>query len=147
MKILYFYPENPLHKTQGNNARALALLEYFKDRKIEVDFVGVATTVFTSEEIDNLKNEKLISNGYLLPIFIRKKNKLKYFFYQSLPNKITRKIGLFDRTRIGHYDAFNAILKANEYDVVLISYVYWSKLVKNGLNLKNAKLMIDTHDF
>ncbi|WJS95672.1 glycosyltransferase [Flavobacterium johnsoniae] len=147
MKILYFYPENPLHKTQGNNARALALLEYFKTRNIETDFVGVATNIFTEKEIDKLKEEKLISNGYLLPIFIRKKNKLKYFFYQSLPNRITRKIGLFDRTRIGHFEAFNNVLKENEYDVVLISYVYWSRLIKKSPNLKNSRLIIDTHDF
>ncbi|PBJ12815.1 glycosyltransferase [Flavobacterium sp. ACN6] len=147
MKILYFYPENPLHKTQGNNARALALLEYFKNRNITVDFVGVATTEFTANEINKLKEEKLISNGYLLPIFIRKKNKMKYFFYQSLPNKFGRKIGLFDRTRIGHTEAFNSILKENEYDVILVSYVYWAKLTRNSPNIKNAKLMIDTHDF
>ncbi|KAF2515520.1 glycosyltransferase [Flavobacterium zhairuonense] len=147
MKVLYFYPENPLLKTQGNNARALALLEYFKNKNIEVDFVGVATEIFTEKEINKLKEEKLISNGHLLPIFIRKKNKLKYFFYKSLPNKITRNISLFDRTRIGHYEAFNAVLKANDYDIVLISYIYWSKLVKNSPNIKNAKLMIDTHDF
>ena len=151
MKILYFYPENPLHKTQGNNARSLALLEYFKNRNIEVDFVGVATTVFSTNEIDKLKEEKLISNGYLLPIFIRKKNKIKYFFRFSLPNKIGsrlgNRIGLFDRTRLGHVDAFNAILKAQEYDVILISYVYWAKLIKNSEHLKNSKLIIDTHDF
>jgi glycosyltransferase involved in cell wall biosynthesis len=147
MRVLYFYPENPLLKTQGNNARALALLDYFKNRNIEVDFVGVTTELFTEKEINRLKEEKLISNGYLLPIFIRKKNKLKYFFYQSLPNRITRNISLFDRTRIGHYEAFSAVLKANEYDIVLISYIYWSKLVKNNPNTKNAKLIIDTHDF
>jgi len=147
MKILYFYPENPLHKTQGNNARALALLEYFRNRNAAVDFVGVATNTFTINEIDKLKEEKLISNGHLLPVFIRKKNQMRYFFCYSLPNKIGRKIGLFDRTRLGHVEAFNSILKENQYDVILISYVYWAKLVKNSPNIKNAKLMIDTHDF
>lgn len=147
MKVLYFYPENPLLKTQGNNARALSLLEYFKNRNAEVDLVGVTTEIYTEKEISRLKEEKLIVDGYLLPIFIRKKNKLKYFFYQSLPNRISRNISLFDRTRIGHSEAFNAILKANKYDIVLISYVYWSKLVKNNPNIKNAKLIIDTHDF
>lgn len=147
MKILYFYPENPLHKTQGNNARALALLEYFKNRNAAVDFVGVATNVFTTKEIELLEEQKLISKGYLLPIFIRKKNQIRYFFCFSLPNKIGRKIGLYDRTRLGHVEAFNAILKENQYDVILISYIYWAKLIKNSVNLKNAKLMIDTHDF
>ena len=31
MKILFFYPENPLSKTQGNNVRAHNLLKYFKE--------------------------------------------------------------------------------------------------------------------
>ncbi|SFC52177.1 glycosyltransferase [Flavobacterium phragmitis] len=147
MRILYFYPENPLHKTKGNNARALALLEYFKNRNIEVDFVGVETDIFGANEIKALKEEKLISDGYFLPIFIRKKNKLKYFFYYSLPNKIKGKIGLFDNIRSGHLNAFNKVLKANNYDIILISYLYWSKLVVNNPNVKKAKLMIDTHDF
>ncbi|WP_348798189.1 glycosyltransferase [Flavobacterium adhaerens] len=151
MKILYFYPENPLLKTQGNNARALSLLEYFKNKKIDVDFVGLDTDEFTSKEIEQLEKEKLVTKGYLLPRFIRKKNKLKYFFYFSLPNKIGAKIGtkigLFDRTRLGHIDFFTTILKNNEYDIVLISYIYWAKLIKNKKDLKNAKLMIDTHDF
>ncbi|MXO07343.1 glycosyltransferase [Flavobacterium sp. HBTb2-11-1] len=147
MRVLYFYPENPLLKTQGNNARALALLEYFKNRNTEVDLVGVTTDVYTEKELNKLKEEELISKGYLLPIFIRKKNKLKYFFYQSLPNRISRNISLFDRTRIGHYETFTSILKANQYDIIVISYVYWSKLVKNRPDIKNTKLIIDTHDF
>ncbi|MEN2486561.1 glycosyltransferase [Flavobacterium sp. B11] len=147
MRILYFYPENPLHKAKGNNARALSLLEYFKSRNITVDFVGVETDLFTTNEINKLKEEKLISNGYFLPVFIRKKNKLKYFFQYSLPNKIKGKIGLFDNIRSGHIPAFNEALKENEYDVILISYLYWSKLIKNNPYLKKAKLIIDTHDF
>ncbi len=147
MRILYFYPENPLYKTKGNNARALSMLEYFKARDIEVDFAGVETDLFGANEIDKLKEEKLISKGYFLPIFIRKKNKLKYFFHYSLPNKIKGKISLFDNVRSGHKKAFNAALKENDYDVILISYLYWSNLIKNNPYLKKAKLMIDTHDF
>lgn len=49
MRILYFYPENPLSLNQGNNARANALLEYFKNRSIEVDFVGVESKEFSMD--------------------------------------------------------------------------------------------------
>lgn len=147
MKILYFYPENPLNKTQGNNVRALALLEYFRTRNIAVDFVSIESNDFTENELNKIKSEKLAHNAYLLPKFIRKKNQIRYFFYYSLPNNLKLKIGLFDRTRLKHIESFNSILKANEYDVIIISYIYWSKLVRKSPNLKNAKLMIDTHDF
>lgn len=147
MKILYFYPENPLHKSQGNNARALELLHYFKDRKIEIDFVGVASRSFSENEITKLKEEKLISNGYLLPQFKRSKNQLKYFLNYSLPDKLGKRIGELDRTRLGHLEAFDAILKENEYDHIIISYAYWGKLIEDNENVKNANLIIDTHDF
>ena len=99
MKVLYLYPENPLQKSQGNNARALALLNYFKSRSIAVDFVGVATekNTFTTDDINVLKEEKLISNGYLLPYFKRKQNRMKYFWTFSLPNKFKKRIRMFDR--------------------------------------------------
>ena len=66
MKILYFYPENPLLLNQGNHVRAISLLNYFKDRKIEIDFVSEQSENFSQTDIDILKNRKLISNGYLL---------------------------------------------------------------------------------
>lgn len=147
MKILYFYPENPLKKTQGNNARALSLLEYFKNRSIEIDFVGIESKEFTNSDILELSASKLISKGYLLPQYKRSKNKLDYFVNYSLPNKLGKIIGLFDRSRSIHISAFDAILKENTYDYILISYAYWSKLVENNKNIKNAKLIIDTHDF
>ncbi|KAF2336554.1 glycosyltransferase [Flavobacterium daemonense] len=147
MKVLYFYPENPLNKTQGNNARALKLLEYFRDRNVTVDFVSIPTPTYNEDEINKLKEQNLISKGFLLPMFIRKKNQIRYLFFYSLPSSLKLKIGLYDRTRLNHVKAFNAILKANEYDIILISYIYWSKLVKNSPNIKNTKLMIDTHDF
>lgn len=147
MKVLYFYPENPLLKNQGNNARALSLLNYFKNRSILVDFVGVAEDKFTKEDIKDIEKSGLIQKGYLLKGFKRSKHQLKYFFCFSLPNKIFRKIKEFDRTRFGQKENFESILKQNEYDYIIISYVYWANLVKNRSLCKNAKLLIDTHDF
>ena len=61
MKILYFYPENPLLLTQGNNARANKLLEYFKTRNIEVDFVGEETREFTIQDSNELVKTNLVN--------------------------------------------------------------------------------------
>lgn len=148
MRILYFYPENPLLKNQGNNARALALLEYFKFKGIEVDFVGVHADNFQNKEIDNLKNNKYIKEGYLLKSLSRKKNQLRYFFLYSLPRKIVRKIKEFDRRRFGQEKLFEEIVMKKEYDFILISYAYWTNLIEKIENTKpRAKLIIDTHDF
>lgn len=148
MKILFFYPENPLLLSQGNHARALALLHYFKDRNIEVDFV--------SEEFDDPKTlicnqkmceEKLISNQYFIRKFIKKKHPLGYFFTCSLPNKLFGRAKQFNRVRMGQQDDFNNILKNNSYDYIIISYACWAPLIQNNPYLKNAKLIVDTHDF
>lgn len=147
MKILYFYPENPLLSNQGNHVRAISILNYFKDRKIEVDFVSEQSDNFSHKEIEILKSENLISAGFLLKKYKRKNNKIQYFFKYSLPNKFLNQIKLFNRIRFGHQKAFNTILKENSYDFIIISYACWAELIKNNTNLKNAKTVIDTHDF
>lgn len=147
MRVLYFYPENPLLLTQGSNTRANALLHYFKSRSIEVDFVGVESDSFSADSIKELESSNLIQKGYLLKEFKRKKNKIKYFFCYSLPNLIFGRIKHFNRIRFTHQSQFNNILKSREYDYIIISYAYWSGLVINNQYVKNAKLCIDTHDF
>lgn len=146
MRILYFYPENPLLKNQGNNARALALLNYFKERKAEVDFVGAHANEFNEEDIIKLQSQGLINEGFLLRSLSRKKNQLRYFFQDSLPRKIKKQNKDFNRTRFGQDTLFRQIVESKQYDCILISYAYWAHLVSN-LPKNNATLVIDTHDF
>lgn len=147
MRILYFYPENPLLLNQGNNSRANALLHYFRSRSIKVDFVGVESNVFSYDSIKELESNNLIDKGYLLKEFIREKNKIKYFFWHSLPNLIFGRVKHFNRIRFFHQSYFNHILKSNRYDYIIISYAYWAGLVIDNPYIQNAKLCIDTHDF
>jgi len=147
MNILYFYPENPLLLNQGNNARANALLKYFETRSIKVDFVGVESKEFSFNNIKELESVNLINKGYLLKQFKRSKNQIKYFFGYSLLNFVLRRAKYLNRTRFGHQAEFNAILKSNEYDYIIISYAYWAGLVIDNPYVKKAKLCIDTHDF
>ncbi len=147
MKILYFYPENPLVQNQGNNARALALLNYFKEKKIQVDLVGSGSDKFTASEIQELRNEKLIKNGFLMPAFKASKQPITYFFKYKLPNIILQKPKRFYNVKPGVQAKFNEVLKANTYDVILISYACWASLVIDNPYTKKAKLVIDTHDF
>ena len=148
MKILYFYPENPLLLSQGNHARALALLHYFQDRNIEVDFVSEnfndKNTLLKNEQ---LISEKLVANHFFIRKFEKKKTKLKYFFRYSLLNKIFRKLKRFNNVMPGQQNDFNEILKKNSYDFIVISYASWASLIYKNKHLKNAKLVVDTHDF
>lgn len=145
MRILYFYPENPLLLSQGNHTRALALLHYFKHRNIEVDFVSEKEDI----QLDSKKNsdEQLIKNHYYIRKSERKKHPLNYFFMFSLPNKIFRRVKQYNRVKIGQQHDFNNILKNNSYDYIIISYACWAPLIKNNCYTKNAKLVVDTHDF
>ncbi|URM35162.1 glycosyltransferase [Flavobacterium anhuiense] len=147
MKILYFYPENPLSFSQGNNSRALSLLNYFKDRSIHLDFVGEQSNDFTEDSIQELKKENLIRNGYLLKKEKKSSSIIRYYLDYSFPKKINSRFKDFDRTKFGYGNQFLKIINAGDYDVVIISYVYWSSLLNIGLKVEKTKWIVDTHDF
>ncbi len=147
MKILYFYPENPTTSNQGNNARAFALLQYFKNRNHKIDYIGIASKSFSEVDLEAIKNANLIENGFLLKRDKRISKTFSYLFTYAIPNKLKGRIRDFDRTRFGHKNQFSKILKDNQYDYIIISYAYWAELIRENKHLKEAKLIIDTHDF
>ena len=147
MKILYFYPENPAASIQGNNARAFALLQYFKSKNHKIDYVGIASKSFSEVDLESIKKADLIENGFLLREDKPISKTLSYLFTYAIPNKLKGRIRDFDRTRFGHKEQFSKILKDNQYDYIIISYAYWAELIRENKYLKNAKLIIDTHDF
>lgn len=147
MRILYFYPENPLSFSQGNNSRALSLLHYFKNRNIEIDFVGEASKEFGEDTINELKTDDLIRKGYLLKKEKKSSNIIKYYLNYSFPKKFNSKLKDFDRTKFGYKEQFSKILKENEYDIIIISYVYWSPLLDGVTKGYQTKWIVDTHDF
>lgn len=147
MKVLYFYPENPGFLNQGNNARAFALLQYFKTKGYKIDYVGIASKSFSYVDLEPLKTADLIENGFLLRRDKRISKTLAYLFTYAIPNKLKGRIRNFDRTRFGHKEQFLKILKDNQYDYIIISYAYWAELIRDNKYLKNAKLILDTHDF
>ena len=88
MKILYFYPENPAASIQGNNARAFALLQYFKSKNHKIDYVGIASKSFSEVDLEAIKNVNLIENGFLLKRDKRISKTLSYLFTYAIPNKL-----------------------------------------------------------
>lgn len=147
MKILYFYPDNPLFLNQGNNARANALLHYFKSRAIELDLVGCESVLYNEKEVATIVNSKLAKQVFLLKKHKSKFHHFNYFFKESLPNFFLNRIKQFKRAKLNHQTGFNEIIKTNSYDYIIISYSCWATLVENNKHLKNTKLVIDTHDF
>ncbi len=150
-KILYFYPDNPLNLNQGNNARANNLLHYFKSRRFDIDFVGehkkkyAERENFVPQDLVTLKDAGLIKNGYL--IRERKRSGLNYLFNYSLPRTFGKYSKDFYYLGVGQKQDFEAILKENSYDYIIISYVLFTEFIRNKKLLKNAKIIVDTHDF
>lgn len=147
MKILFFYPENPILQIQGNNSRVTVLLKYFKERNIQVDFVSEKTDAFTPAVMQEVINAGLIENGYLLERRGRKNNQLNYFFNYSIYNKYEKNFRVFNRLLFGYKDIFNEVLQERVYDFIFISYVDWSELIKRNPLAKKSRLILDTHDF
>ncbi|MCW2119232.1 MULTISPECIES: glycosyltransferase family 4 protein [Flavobacterium] len=147
LNLLFFYPENPLLKTQGNNARAMALLNYFKSRSFVVDFVGIASECFLDDDIEKMKSQRLIRKGFLLYEEKRKKNRFRKYFDYFLPKKNIIKVKDFDRTKSGYKKQFNQILEQNQYDYVVVSYLLWTEIINDNPNLVNTVKIVDTHDF
>ena len=147
MKILYFYPENPVDFSQGNNSRCYQFLKYFKNRAIDIDFVGIKSVKFDEKHANQIVQKQLAKKVVLLSEYNRRKRKLHYFLFQSLPNLMGLKCTEFDRTRGTHQKEFQALLHQNTYDIVLISYAYWATLLTQKALPKNTKFILDTHDF
>lgn len=145
MKILFFYPDNPLIINQGNNSRANKLLSYLKSRNCVVDFVGEHKRDFLPEELEDIKNSGLVNNVYMVPK--RKNSGLKYLFGTSIPNKIKGFPRQFQRISYNQKKYFENILNENSYDYIIISYVLFFPFIENKSLTQNSKVIVDTHDF
>lgn len=144
-KILFFYPNNPLKLNHGNNARANSLLQYFKIRGFEVDFVGIESDQYKPEELSALTQEGLASQAHLLPK--RKNTGLRYLFNTSIKNKINKYPRDFQWIYDNQVRYFKKLLESKQYDYILISYIHGFPLIADKKLLKNTKTVVDTHDF
>jgi len=145
MKLLFFFPGNPLNHSQGNNVRANSLLHYFKDRNIDVDFVTEKNDDFPLKDVDILKESSLVKQVYFLPK--HKKAGVNYLLKVSIPRLFSKIPKPLDRRKLNQQQVFNSILKANTYDKIIISYSCWVPLILNNNYLNGAKTIVDTHDF
>jgi hypothetical protein len=156
-KVLYFFPDNIGIQTAGNKTRAIHLLKYFNQKGYGVDFVSIKHEKIDKgteqETIDFLKKDKLAANVFLLPRKPGKKNPLTYFFKYKIWDLLYYWLTYPSKSNIPTFltvalkCSFERILEANTYDYIIISYVQCADLISNKKLLKNAKTIIDTHDF
>lgn len=153
--ILYFFPMNPLRVNAGSVQRAQALLIYCRDKGHQVDFINSNDYwggVIDPSDIETLQRQRLIRNHFSLS----KKPKVTHIFdflRYNIPRVILRKIFKIGVTGIPDYatnfsrQLFRRILRENCYDYIIVSYAFWGNLIKNKAFTKQAKTIIDTHDF
>jgi len=146
-KILLFFPENPLKKDSGNKTRVVELLKYFKQKAFEVDFVGPQYKDFQPENLRALEETGWVKKAHLIHRKPQKTNPLQYLFSFKIPSMLYKKSKVMNFVTYNFSKEFDEILKQNSYDYILISYVGWAELIKNNPLVKNAKTIIDTHDF
>lgn len=156
-KVLYFFPDDVAKQNAGNKTRALELLKYFKQRNIAVDFATLqyegVDRGSTQETVDFIKSNGLAQHVYLLPRKPGKSNPLFYFLRYKLWDLIYYWFTFPLRSDIPTFmtltlkRAFEGLLRGNQYDHIIISYIYYAELVSKNELLKGAATIIDTHDF
>ncbi|MCG2618005.1 glycosyltransferase family 4 protein [Terrimonas sp. NA20] len=152
-KVLYFFPLNPADRNSGSISRALGLLNYFRDRSMQVDFISkLHWGRYTKETIEAFEKATLATNLWVLRRKPVKTNSLHYFFSYKIKHilfekKLRRaKHSIPNHTTLHLRDQFDAILQKNKYDYIIISYAYWADLIRDNPFLQHAVTIIDTHD-
>lgn len=151
--LLYFIPFNIMKNNAGAHTRAWGLLEAFHQNGITVDYVHSEDTwgaPMSDEETARMLQTGLVRHVYHLQKKPAGSKDLRYkiqyrlqrffrdlMFQRSLPSFVTSY----------SQHLFDQILRKNTYDYIVISYAYWADLIKNNPLTRNARLIIDTHDF
>ena len=147
IKILFFFPENPLLKNAGNKTRVLNLLYYFKSRNIQVDFVSIEHYNFrTNKEITEFMDSGLVNDVSILKRKPDRKYKWKYLVEYKLPKIFLEKKSSFSNMSLYTHKQFNNLIKNKQYDYIVISYISAINLI-NRKYTNGAKIILDTHDF
>ncbi|MCS4303834.1 glycosyltransferase [Chryseobacterium sp. BIGb0232] len=143
-KVLYFMPDNPMSGKAGNTTRLNYMLSYFNENKaLDVTFVSLRDWGMWKKEEEILFHEKFPNIQLHLLDKKYKKSFFKYLFLYKIPYLF--KINSIDTTSYILRKEFSEIIKKSAFDIVLISYATWGRLV-NEVSAGTCKI-IDTHDF
>jgi glycosyltransferase involved in cell wall biosynthesis len=150
--ILIVYPHSVFEGKDGINTRYIQLLKYFKTRNFRVDMLTLKNFKSTWEHYPADKGgliDELFFYDFKRGSRAQKQtNKMKNqwarirkhipFFcaYAHLPDFAYKTM----------QKQFNQIVKKNDYDFILISYVYWANLL-NWAPVKRSLKLLDLSDF
>lgn len=143
-KVLYFMPDNPVSGKAGNTTRLNYMLSYFnKNKDLDVTFISLKDWGMWQKEEEALFHEKFPNIKLHLLNKKYKGNFFKYLFLYKIPYIFKR--NSIDTTSYILKKEFSEIIKTSAFDVVLISYATWGKLIDEVPS--GACKIIDTHDF
>ncbi|WP_228452123.1 glycosyltransferase [Chryseobacterium sp. c4a] len=143
-KVLYFMPDNPMSGKAGNTTRLNYMLSYFNENKdLDVTFVSLRDWGMWKKEEETLFHEKFPNIQLYLLDKKYKKHFLKYLFLYKIPYLFKK--NSIDTTSYILRKEFSDIVKKSAFEVVLISYATWGKLINEVPS--SAYKIIDTHDF
>lgn len=154
IKVLFFFPKSIAQSNAGSKTRALYLLRYFKSKSFEVDYVGLSVDESLDKKtVEFLKSNQLAANVFLLKRKPHKTNILSYLFKYKIQNLIYNLLKWPSQTAIAPFltiylkNAFERILKDNQYNYIIVSYADCADLISNKKLTSPAKTILDTHDF
>lgn len=143
-KVLYFMPDNPMSGKAGNTTRLNYMLSYFNENKdLDVTFVSLRDWGMWKKEEETLFHEKFPNIQLYLLDKKYKKHFLKYLFLYKIPYLFKK--NSIDTTSYILRKEFSDIVKKSAFEVVLISYATWGKLINEVPS--SVYKIIDTHDF
>lgn len=144
-------PDNPLSGGAGNLTRAKQVLDYFKENEdlYQVDFFSIIDWGdWDDKNINHFKETYPNIKLHLKSRKISNKFPLKSLLLYKIPNLFTKLRRGFsvDITSFLIRRGAREIFKKNKYDIAIISYASWGKIV-DEIKHKNTYTIIDTHDF
>jgi|GEM_PF-136304 len=125
-RVLIFYPHNPFKKTMGINSRFYRLLKYLQSRNCTVDMLSHRNFVDEWSETQG-ESEGLLNNLYLNDY---KKSKQKEEELGTALSKI-KPTEFPDLAFMDLRRQFDTLLKSGKYDIILMSYVHWGRLMES----------------
>lgn len=139
-------PDNPLYGKAGNLTRCHQMLRYFQDHQDIFEVHFLSSLYWKEEDIKQFDIHYPSIRLIVEPVKSSKKNRIKYFFVDKMPNLLYRFFnGIVVSMVSPHFKKrIDKLYQANQYDIVIISYVGYGELVDHA---GAAYKIVDTHDF
>ena len=145
-KILLVFPHNFFESESGVQKRFFELVSYLKGRGFSIDLLGLKHFESKWNNFDIENSGKLIDQlylynfriGYHKQLLSSKLSTLKYFL-RGKRDQSNNEIP--DYAFTGMITLYQKILKKNNYDYIIIGYVYWANLLKTNIPANIIKVL------